>query len=37
MTMPTQREIANHLDMSERNARDVLKGRHQRLAVRQPE
>lgn len=24
--MPTQREIAEHLDMSERNARDVLKG-----------
>lgn len=24
--MPTQREIADHLDMSERNARDVLKG-----------
>jgi hypothetical protein len=26
MSMPTQREIADHLDMSERNARDVLKG-----------
>jgi hypothetical protein len=24
--MPTQHEIAEHLDMSERNARDVLKG-----------
>ena len=24
--MPTQSEIANHLDMSERNARDVLNG-----------
>ena len=24
--MPSQREIAQHLDMSERNARDVLKG-----------
>lgn len=33
--MPTQREIANHLEMSERNARDVLKGRHQRLTVGQ--
>lgn len=34
--MPTQREISYPLDMRERNARYVRKGRHQRLAVGQP-